>query len=241
MSLPEKLVADTIERILAKHPELTEAESPYPALSSPMSPDPVGSVKIWRSEGPVRKMVYVGLVVPMIHLDSHMVFAFTGEESAVPHFTVDSVSAGEYYAYHLDLIPRADLATHVPYMDEVYGPLTETYDAGVAREGVSRPELSPRQYAVMSPWMLVARASEDAFKAIWESTFTYLDQWSELATKGLSEETLASLADTDLAARDAGVRANIFSPDLDPVWHRIARMLGADVTERIRTELVSNG
>ena len=65
-------------------------------------------------------MVNISLVVPHFHLDSHMIFAFTPENSAVPHFTLDSVANGDNYAFHLDLIPRVDLATSLPYLDTVW-------------------------------------------------------------------------------------------------------------------------
>ena len=66
-----------------------------------MSPEPVGTVRLF-SGGPIHKLVYIGLAVPMIGLDSHMVFAFTAPDSAVPHFTLDSVLAGPHFAFHLD-------------------------------------------------------------------------------------------------------------------------------------------
>ena len=59
-----------------------------------------------------------------------MVFAFTDESSPIPHWTFDSVFSAPFYAMHLDLLPRVDLASHRPYMDYVFGHLNETFAAG---------------------------------------------------------------------------------------------------------------
>src|SRR5690606_40711754 len=46
--------------------------------------------------------------------------SFMPADSAVPHFTVDSVCAGPHMAYHLDLIPRMDLGSRITYLNEVF-------------------------------------------------------------------------------------------------------------------------
>ncbi|BCJ76741.1 hypothetical protein CS0771_62850 [Catellatospora sp. IY07-71] len=240
MSLPADLCERTLNRILAAHPDLVEQETPLASLTSPMSPAPVGSVRVFRGSA-VAKVVYVGLVVPMIQLDSHMIFAFTPEDSAVPHFTLDSVYGGAYHAFHLDLIPRADLASHLPYLDAAFHPLSPVFESAAGIEGLTPAAIGPRQRAIMSPWMLVNRASEEAFAAITEHVDAYAAHWSGLVDKGLPDDVLAGLADTDLAARDAAVRANIFSRDVDPVWAQVSRLLGDEKTDAIRAELVANG
>lgn len=241
MSLPAELCDRTLQRILARHPDLVEQQTPLAALTSPMSPAPVGSVRIFRGGGAVAKVVYVGLVVPMIHLDSHMIFAFTPADSAVPHFTLDSVYGGSYHAFHLDLIPRADLAANLAYLDAAFHPLTPAFETASALPGLTPAAVGPRQRAVMSPWMLVNRATEEAFGAIGQYVDFYADHWSDLVDKGLPGDVQASLAGVDLAARDAAVRGNIFSRDVDPVWAQVSRLLGDDTTDAIRDELVSNG
>jgi hypothetical protein len=45
------------------------------------------------------------------------------------------------------------------------------------------------------------------------------------------------LADTDLTERDAGVRYNLFSPSIDPVWGRVDAMIGPEGSELIRSNL----
>jgi hypothetical protein len=87
----------------------------------------------------------------------------------------------------------------------------------------------------MSPWMLVHRATEVAFQAIGDAVAEYQAHWSALVDKAIQVEG------TDLAARDALVRSNIFSRDVDPVWAQVSRLLGDDTTDMLRAELISNG
>ncbi|MGW0247419.1 hypothetical protein ACWDYH_12350 [Nocardia goodfellowii] len=202
------------------------------ALTSAMSPEPVGRLRVLRG-GPIDKAVTVDLVVPQIGLDSHMIFAFTGSASAIPHFTLDSVRAPEYHAMHLDLIPRADLAVNLDYLDSAFLPLTPLLEAAWRIEGLSPAAIGPRQRAMMSPWMLVCRATEDAFRALDVTVDRYLAHWLTLVDKGVPT------VDADLPARDRVNRANLFSPAVDPVWAQVTRLLGAEQAERVRGELVA--
>lgn len=243
MTLPEELCVTTLEDIVSRT-GITEVHGedggPLRWLSSPMSPDPVGKVRVFTGDGAVAKAVYVALAVPAIGLDSHMTFAFTPETSAVPHFTLDSVMGQGSYAFHLDLIPRAEIGTHVPYMDAAYGGLTETFEAVREWEGLSATNLTPRQNAMMSAWMLARRATEEAFRAMSGPVGAYRDHWYALLEKGLPDEVLTSLSDTDLAARDAEHRRQLFSPEVDPVWHQVTRLVGEEQMEFMRRQLMTN-
>ncbi|WP_406316042.1 hypothetical protein OHA77_03320 [Streptosporangium sp. NBC_01639] len=231
MSLPAELSDRTLARLTDALSLTVTADTP---LTSPMAPQPVGRLRVLRSEPADRvdKVVTVSLVVPTIGLDSHMIFAFTPADSAVPHFTLDSVRSSEYHAMHLDLIPRVELATHLDYLDTTHLPLTPLLEAAWEIDGVSPAAVGPRQRAMMSPWMVVARATEDAFTRLGATVDAYLDHWLALADKGVT-------AEGDLAARDRVNRANLFSPEVDPVWHQVTRLLGADQAERVRGELLS--
>ncbi|GAA0467848.1 hypothetical protein Aca07nite_40320 [Actinoplanes capillaceus] len=229
MSLPEALSDTTLDKILARFAVSLDSER---ALTSPMSPAPVGKIKIWRGTGTVVKIVNVSLVVPMIGLDSHMIFAFTAPDSGVPHFTLDSVANGENYAFHLDLIPRIDLATSLDYLDSVYEPLTALYQEVSGREGLTPAHLTPRQYALMSPWMLVNRATAAAFEGIGDAVDAYLSHWAALVESGVKAD--------GTAARDAAHRELLFSPEIDPVWKQTVRLLGEEQSESVRLALVSN-
>ncbi|WP_235735439.1 hypothetical protein [Nocardioides alcanivorans] len=242
MSLPEKLCVSTVEKIVART-GLTEVEGadggPFQTLVSVMGPDPVGSVRIFRGER-IAKAVYVGIVVPQIGLDSHMVFAFMPDGSPVPHFTLDSVHSGDYYAFHLDLVQRADAGTHMVYNDWAHTPLTETFHQVHEMEGLSRAQLDPRQLTVMSSWMLANRASEEAFGQLDGPVEAYLEHWFSLVEGDVPADVRDDLADTDLAVRDARNRSLLFSADVDKVWAQISRLLGEDVAESVRLQLVTN-
>ena len=229
MSLPQQLSLGTLDKIKTRF-GLTEIGSPYMSLSSPMSPDPVGSVRLFSGEN-VHKMVYIGLVVPPIGLDSHMIFAFTKPESHIPHFTLDSVMAGPYFAFHLDLIPRADLGANLKYMNAAFDNLTPIFDETKKIEGLIPAQLGPKQYALMSPWMLAYRASESAFEQIQTPVNGYLDHWFDLVENGVPDDAVPS---GDFAARDKLNREAIFDPEVDKVWAQVSRLVGEETSETLR-------
>jgi len=232
MSLPQQLSHTTLDKIKDRF-GLTEIGSPYMSLSSPMSPAPVGSVRLFSGDK-VHKMVYIGLVVPPIGLDSHMIFAFTKPKSHIPHFTLDSVMAGPYFAFHLDLIPRADLGANLKYMNAVFDNLTPIFEEAKKIEGLTPAQLGPKQYALMSPWMLAYRASESAFEQIQSPVNGYLDHWFNLVENGISDDAMPS---GDFAARDQLNRDAIFDPEVDKVWAQVDRLVGAETSEKMRSIL----
>ena len=235
-SLPKAL----FDRTLAKLEGLEELKLVRGEdLFSAMGPDPVGRLEV-RTGTKVAKVVTISLVVPQIGMDSHMIFAFSPDDSALPHFTLDSVEAGGNLAFHLDLVPRAELASPLAYVNTVFEPLSPVFERSKEVFGSLRAAIGPRQYAMMSPWMLVNRASEEQFKAFDAFVDDYFAHWSALVESGLPQEVLATLADTDLAARDRANRENLFSPEVDPVWERVTRLVGQETSDRLRAELISN-
>lgn len=233
MSLAQSLCHTTRDQIQHRF-SLNEVGAPYLSLTSPMSPAPVGVVRLYTG-GPIRKMVYIGLTVPPIGLDSHMIFAFTEPDSLVPHFTLDSVLAGPHFAFHLDLIPRVDLGANLAYLNEVFQPLTAHFDVGNAIAGLTPAHLAPRQYAIMSPWMFTHRATEAAFAQIEATVANYLSHWFVLVQDGVT----ATAVGLDPAERDRRNRAAIFSPEVDPVWTQVERLVGPEVGARLR-EILKN-
>ena len=176
-----------------------------------MMPDPVGSVRVFH--GAV-SLVYVGMTVPMIGLDSHMMFAFTDPGSAVPHYTVDSVQNADAYAFHLDMIPRVDLGSHLGYMDHCYGPLTEIRSETLAH-GRADPgrRWSPRQWALMSEWMLANHCDEATFRAITPTVDAYREQWFGLLEAGIPA---ALVDDVEHRAARAARRGRTARPSSTP-------------------------
>ena len=187
----------------------------------------IGHMRVFKG-GPLFQVVTSSIVVPQIQLDSHMVFAFMPSTSALPHFTVDSVCAGEHHAFHLDLIPRVDIGSRLNYLNEVYDPLTEACETGRAIEGLSMAHLSPKQWAIMSPWMLANRATKAAFIEIEKTVLAYQDHWFDLVDKGISAAAIEDVTEAELAARDKRNKAMIFNPEVDPVWEKIAPMVGEE-------------
>lgn len=237
MSLAKTLSLGTLEKIQSRL-ALREVGAPYLTLSSPAFPQPLGECRIFTGER-VRKMVYIGLTFPPAGLDSHMIFAFTPPDSAAPHFTLDSVLAGPHFAFHLDLIPRVDPGANLAYLNAVLQPLTAEFEAAKKIEGLTPAHLSPRQYALMSPWMLAYRATESAFAQVEPHVNRYLEHWFGLVENGVNVEIASGGDGASLAARDRLNRNAIFNPEVDPVWAQIDRMLGAEVSARLREILRS--
>lgn len=234
LTLARDLSHSTLQRIVERF-DLTEQTGSdggaFIPLPGPM-PGAGGECRIWSGKE-IERMVYVGLAVPPANLDSHMLFAFPPTDGPLPHFTLDSIAAGPGYAFHLDLIPRVDLGANLSYMDAVFGPLTETFDAGRAIEGLGAAHLSPRQLALMSPWMLAYRATEPAFRAIEGCVQSYLDHWTKLLENGLPATITDDLDPAGLATRDQRNRAALFNPEVDPVWNQIRPLIGDENVARI--------
>jgi hypothetical protein len=237
MSLAKTLSLGVLEKIRSRF-SLREVGSPSLTLSNPAFPQPLGACRVFTGER-VTKMVYIGLTFPPAGLDSHMIFAFTPPDSLTPHFTLDSVLAGPpgggaHFAFHLDLIPRVDLGANLAYLNAVFQPLTAEFDAAKKIEGLTPAHLAPRQYAIMSPWMLAYRATEAAFAQIDGAVNAYLAHWFSVVENGVNAPVQDGLPP---AERDRLNRAAIFNPEVDPVWAQIDRMLGAEVSEKLRTIL----
>ncbi len=232
MSLTWDLAAETIE-VIAEALDL--AESHDADLVSALDGSRVGTHRVL--DGERASLVYVGMTVETIGLDSHMVFAFSPPQSAVPHFTVDSVLAGSHYAFHLDLIPRVDPGAHLAYLRHCYEPLTEARGAAAQIEGLTPAHLSELQWQLMSAWMLAHRADEAGFAAIGPVVAAYRDHWVGLARDGVPEQARAGVTGAELAERDRRNRAAVFNPEVDPVWAQVDRLLGPETSAAIRRGL----
>ena len=236
-SLPHALFETTLQG-LVEDLELNEITGenggPYMSLIShmPMAQGEVGAVRVYESEK-IAKVVTCSIVVPQIFLDSHMIFAFTQDDSAVPHFTLDSVKAGEHYSFHLDLIPRVDLGANIDYMNEVFHPLTDLHELANKTEGLSPAHITPRQRAIMSPWMLVNRADESAFSQIGQFVEQYRKYWLSVLDAGVK----TSVSKEQVKQRDKANRAAIFNVEIDPVWGRINGLIGEQAGQQLRALL----
>jgi len=236
VSLPGNLCTRTIDHVAQTLDLEPSLESP---LTSAMDGSVVGVHRVL--EGSDARVVYVSMTVEAFGLDSHMMFAFTGRHSAVPHFTLDSVHAGPHYAFHLDLIPRVDPGANLAYIDHCFVPLTEAHDAALELDGLTPAHLSPRQWQLMSAWMLAHRADADAFGSIDETVDAYRDHWLSLVADGVPSSVTDGVTEAQLDARDRANRGSIFNPDVDPVWAQVDRLLGAAVSADIQASLIDEG
>jgi len=244
MSPPHDLVQHALGRIVERF-SLSQVSGDAPAplmtLTSPMElAGPVGEVRLWRGE-PLRTMVYVGLSIAEIDLDTHSIYAFTPSDGAVPHFVLDAVCAAGAYAYRLDLLPRVDLAAHLQYVRYCYDLLTDTTLEVNAAEGLVPAALSPLQYAMASPWMLAHGATTAAFSRTAEAVDEYLDHWFTLLEDGLAPHVVHEIDTAGLADRDRRVRANMVDPAVDPVWAQLGMLVGTDDVETIRSLIRGDG
>ena len=236
MSLTWDLASETIG-VIAESLDLAETHDAD--LVSALDGGRVGAHRVL--DGERASLVYVGMTVEAIGLDSHMVFAFSPPQSAVPHFTVDSVLAGPHYAFHLDLIPRVDPGASLGYLRHCYEPLTEARAAAARIKGLTPAHLSELQWQLMSTWMLAHRADEAGFAAIEPTVAAYRDHWIGLASHGVPEEALEGVGPAELAERDRRNRAAVFNPEVDPVWAQVDRLLGPETSAAIRHSLRTAG
>ena len=238
MSPPRRLFETTLDRLISElglNEVNGEGGGPYLPLTShaPFHEGRCGQVRLFESDQ-IFRVVSCTLVAPAIFLDSHMVFAFTESGSAVPHFTLDSVKAAENFAFHLDLIPKVDLGVNLPYMNWAFAPLNEAYDSSREIEGLTRAHITPLQHAIMSPWMLVHRASEDAFERIGPLVESYISHWLSLVKEGAPDGITGGLSKQDLINRDLANKSLIFDPDVDKVWNQIRGLIGDEAVEQTR-------
>jgi hypothetical protein len=242
VSLPAQLAQRSLDVIVGRTgaTEVCATDGgPFLTLRRPGDQGRIGAVRVFTSVG-VPKIVTCAITVPERAMDTHMIYGFAPEASPVPHFTLDSVEANGSLAFHLDLVPRVELCTHVPYMDAVYSTLTPTHAEASTRPGLTKARIGPRAHAMMSPWMLVNRADEPAFRGIDGPVNAYIGHWLDLVEQGLPDEATTGIDPRALARRDRVLRSNLFDPEVDPAWGRIGGLVGEDSVRVLRRELTGN-
>lgn len=244
-TLASKISHQALDRI-TKHFDLREVHGedggPFLSLLAKSFGNALaGCFRLWDGGDKLQKLVYTGIAIEAIGLDSHMIFAFTSCDSLVPTFTLDSVytrmppdmdpnfpEGGDMYAFHLDLVPKCDLGVNADYMRRCYSPMTDRQAQVLNAGGVFPAQLSPMQRAIMSPWMLAQRTTAEAYeKEIFPAASDYLEHWISLVDDGVAMDINGESG----ASRDASNRELIFNRDIDPVWGKIDMMLGADVSD----------
>jgi hypothetical protein len=249
---PSHALCDQNVSTIATRLDLSETTAddggPAMTLTSPMSSEPVGEMRRFERQG-VATLVYVGIAVEAIGLDSHMLYAFTPAESAVPHFTLDSVQTqlpedaggGQIFAFHIDLNPRIDPGVNPEYLRHCYVPLDAARERGLAIDGVTAASLDPLQWQVMSAWMMANRATAQAFGQIGEVVAEYREHWFGLVEAGVPGSVLGGWDPERIAERDRASRDTIFSTEVDPVWNNISRLLGEEQATALRENVRDAG
>jgi len=232
LSVCEQTVLESVD-VLSRELGLTELKRDgdvFLKLTSPSMADFSGHVRVFQGHAEIDRMVSTSLYVPARKSQTHMVFCFARPGSLVPHFTVDTADHGERIAFHLDLIPRAPVAPNLDYMRSVYAPLTAVFEEIEYGERFQTVRITPEQRAVMSPWMLVKYAPLDVYPEIMTRTIpAYRTRFVELLN------TAGSLSATHTTkGTDAAQRAALFDPTVDPVWPRLDRMVGPELSARVR-------
>ena len=236
---------DTITRQFGLSEIHGEGGGPFlPLVAAAFGGAPAGEFRLWHGGENLSKVVYTGITVEAIGLDSHMIFAFTKRDSLVPTFTLDSVymnmppdmdpnfpEGGDMYAFHLDLVPKCDLGVNAEYMKRCYAPMTEPRASVLEAEGIYPALLSPTQNAIMSPWMLAQRTTSAAYeKEIFPIAETYVNHWMQMVDAGL-DDIAEGIQGEAGAMRDSLNRELIFNREIDPVWNKIDGMLGAEISD----------
>src|SRR5690606_28467584 len=119
-------------------------------------------------------------------------------------------------------------------LDEAFVPLTPLLETAWTIDGLAPAETKPRQRALMSPRLLVCRATPEASKALDATVDGQLSPWLALIDAGVRAPVEA-----DLPGRDRANRALVFEPGVDPVWEQVTRLIGAEQAERVRGELLA--
>ena len=54
------------------------------------------------------------------------------------------------------------------------------------------------------------------------------------------DDVAATLSTDEIIAHDHKLRYNLFSPEVDPVWRDVGKIVGEDTAEKMRQMLLSN-
>ncbi|MCB9706253.1 MAG: hypothetical protein H6711_30680 [Myxococcales bacterium] len=199
-----------------------------PALLLPLTvPDqPPARLRLWGGQA-IGRLVSIEIEAPALALSAHILGAFAAPGSPLPHLFVDLVAARGSQSVAFDLLPRVDLAASVEWMDAVLTPLTAAHQELAEIEGARALPLNHRLRAFLSPWSAALECGEAALAGPLRRVIeAYVDHWLRLVGGALPEAADLEHSPALLGARDHRYRAHLFSADVDPVWRRIAGLVG---------------
>jgi hypothetical protein len=193
----------------------------------------IGELRVYRGRGRVQKVVSSRFALASPSMDSHSVVVFTQPDSPVPHFGLDSVRLDARVHLYVDLLPKRDLSTSLPYLDRCYVPLTEIRTQ-LEQDTRFSPSAAPlRHRALLSPWHALYTLEPADLSAAEEYVDRYVSHWASLLRSDAPELE----ADPSIAARDAAYRKTLYSRSVDPAWGLLDRVIGRETVDDILSAL----
>jgi hypothetical protein len=218
-----------------------DAVLPVNGVGGPLDGQRIGEFRVYtRSDGIT--LIYSRLSIEAFAMDTHQVYGFTASDSPIPHLFIDTaISPNTEGTFHfgLDLVPRVDLGANLAYSLDVYAPLDEIRADALARPGVMPvPSIGPLQWSIRSPWMVPAIVLPADLLALSDVTDAYVDRWLELVNGAMDPEVAAEAASQHVAIRDTRNREAMFSPQTNPVWGLLDKLVGAETAGRMKDLLI---
>ena len=171
-------------------------------------------------------------------------YVFARTVALMPHLAIEWTGSGvdtdDRVGVLVDLLPRIDLAVNLDYVDEVYGPLTDTFDEARRIDGAEISSVSPRRAIAMSPWRLSVSVPVDQVVALAPLVDRYVTRWLDVNSGGVGSPVDPLASDQSrLVQHDRFHRNSLFDPASDSDWGRIDRVLGPDTAAELRLTLRS--
>lgn len=174
----------------------------------------VGELRVYRGRGRVQKIVTSSFAIGSPAVEGQSVFVLTDPSSPVPHFVLDSLQTGSRVTFHLDLLPKRDLAVSLPYLDRCYVPLSEVRADLDADARFAAAQLSRRLRSLLSPWNVAHTVDVNDLAVAQAFVDRYVTHWASLL-RGDGKEFESA---PEIAWRDVQHRQLLFRRGVDPLW-----------------------
>lgn len=195
----------------------------------------IGELRVYRGRGRVQKVVSSRYTLTTPLVDSHSVVVFTRPESAVPHFSLESVRLGCEVHLYVDLLPKRDLAVSLAYLDRCYAPLSAVVSELERDPRFRSVPVSLRHRALLSPWHVLSLHDPRDLGGAQNYVDRYVSHWASLLRSTAPEFD----SSPELATRDIVFRKTLFSRTVDPSWALRDRTIGRETVDRILAALSS--
>lgn len=224
------LVFQALQKTVCAQEVTTAGNSCFRELVRQDSGNKLGELKIYRGIGPVDLVITTSLLAADNQLESYMCVALGKADTAIPHLVFDVVASEGHASFHIDLLPRVDVAVEADYIDAVYEPLSAALDSFSANEAF-QIGFAPRSLrAKFTPWTGLFSALAPQLLCEGEDLIvSYTDHWLHLVETGV----VSSLDTAALQGRDQQHRAAIYQRSSDPLWAFLDGFIGEESTSLI--------